>query len=448
MKELWERQKALDGDPALRDMIMRLPTGPGPDWRDLLIYRQTKNSPPQPERVLANALIALRYAPEWNGVLAFDEFSLCVVTRRSTTWGKQAGTKWSDADDSLTTEWLQKEGIFVTSPTVAEAVQTVAREYRFHPVREYLEGLVWDGVPRIGNWLITYLGCTDSEFIRAVGCRWMISAVARIFRPGCQVDHVLLLEGPQGIRKSSALRALIGDEWFTDHITDLASKDSRLDLLGKWVIEMSELAAMRRAEVEKVKAFLTARTDHFRPPYGRRAMDIPRQSVFAASTNDEQPFVDSSGNRRFWPVRCGHVDVGGIECDRDQLWAEAYQSFKQGEVWYLNTPELNQLAREEQEERYEEGVWDPTILEFMKDPHQRKDLSNGQPIPITPWDGSEPDKVTIRDILIHAIGKDLAHLTQADRNQVARCLDHYGLHRKQERGGPNRGKWFYVKSER
>jgi putative DNA primase/helicase len=144
---------------------------------------------------------------------------------------------------------------------------------------------------------IDYLDCTDSAFARAVGLRWLISAVARIFRPGCQADHLLLLEGPQGIRKSSALRALVGDEWFTDHIADLGSKDSRLDLLGKWVIEMSELVSMRRAEIEKVKAFLTARTDHFRPPYGRRAVDVPRQNVFAASTNEEQPFVESSGNR-------------------------------------------------------------------------------------------------------------------------------------------------------
>lgn len=133
-------------------------------------------------------------------------------------------------------------------------------------MRNHLKKLEWDKVSRVETWLIDYLDCTDSEFIRAVSSRWLISAVARIFRPGCQADHVLLLEGPQGIRKSSALRALVGDEWFADHIADLGSKDSRLDLLGKWVIEMSELGSMRRAEIEKVKAFLTARTDHFRPP--------------------------------------------------------------------------------------------------------------------------------------------------------------------------------------
>jgi predicted P-loop ATPase len=211
---------------------------------------------------------------------------------------------------------------------------------------------------------------------------------------------------------------------------------------------MSELAAMRRAEIEKVKAFLTARTDHFRPPYGRRAIDVPRQNVFAASTNDEQPFVDATGNRRFWPVRCGQIDVPGIERDRDQLWAEAYHRFKLGEVWWLEIPEHNLLAQQEQDERYEPGVWDDFVLDWVEDPHQREDLSDGVVIPVTPWGGSEAGKVTIGDILIHAIGKDKDRLVQADRNQVARCLTHAGWRLKQERRGSTRGKWFYVRSDR
>jgi hypothetical protein len=293
------------GDEAMAKLLDSPPSKTA-TWRDLLICRTSKSGSPRPERLLANAMIALRYAPDWDGVVGFNSFSQRVVTLSETPWGTSAGTLWSDVEDSLTTEWLQKEGgIFVSSDVVAEAVQTVAQERQFHPVRKYLEGLVWDGVRRIDNWLATYLGCQESEFIRAVGPRWLISAAARVFKPGCQVDCVLLLEGPQGLKKSSALRALVGDEWFTDHLAELGSKDSRLDLLGKWVVEMSELASLRKTETEKVKAFLTARTDHFRPPYGRRAMDVPRQNVFAASTNEQQPLVDSTGNRRFWPASCG-----------------------------------------------------------------------------------------------------------------------------------------------
>jgi Virulence-associated protein E/Domain of unknown function (DUF3854) len=433
----------LCGDDAMA-RLLDSPPCKAANWRQLMIYRQTKGVP-QPERVLTNVLTAFRHAPEWNHVLGFDEFSQQVVTRRTTPWGKAKGSSWSDRDDSLATEWMQKEGgIFVTSTTVAEAVQTVSHERPFHPVRDHLESLVWDRVPRIENWLNTHLGGEDSEFARAVGARWLISAVARIFRPGCQVDCVLLLEGPQGIKKSSALRALVGDEWFTDHIADLGSKDSRVDLRGKWVIEMSELAALRRAEIEKVKAFLTARTDHFRPPYGRRAVDVPRQNVFAASTNDEHPFVDSTGNRRFWPVRCRRIDVDAIRRDRDQLWAEAYHRFKLGEIWWLDTVELNQTAQQEQDERYEPGVWDDIILEWVEDPRPRDDRSNGVTTPVNPWYGSGGGKVTISDILIHAIGKDKDRLTQIDRNQVVRCLTHHGWKLKQERGGLNRGKRFYA----
>jgi hypothetical protein len=210
---------------------------------------------------------------------------------------------------------------------------------------------------------------------------------------------------------------------------------------------MSELVSMRKTEVEKVKAFLTARTDHFRPPYGRRTADIPRQNVFAASTNDQQPFVDSTGNRRFWPVRCAQLDVEGIRRDRDQLWAEAYHRFKQGEVWWLDTEELNLLAAEEQKERYEEGVLDNIILAWVEDPRQREDWSNGIAVPITPWHGSEPGKVTILDVLIHAIGKAPDRLVQADYKQVARCLTHHSWKLVQERGGPNRGKRFYVRPQ-
>ena len=431
------------------DSMARLLDNPAKaiDWRQLLIYRETRDGPAQPERLLANAITAFRYAPQWAGVLGFNEFSQQVETLEKTSWGKVPGP-WTDADDSLATEWLQTEGgIFVTSTIVAEAVQTVARENPFHPVRDYLESLVWDGTRRIENWLTTYLGCEESAFVRAVGPRWLISAVARIFQPGCQVDCVLLLEGAQGVKKSSALRALVSDEWFADHLSDLGSKDSRLDLRGKWVIEMSELASMRKGEIEKAKAFLTARTDHYRPPYGRRAVDVPRQNVFAASTNDQQPFVDSTGNRRFWPVRCGQIDVAAITRDRDQLWAEAYYRFKQGEVWWLDTTELNLLATDEQEQRYEEGVWDTFILDWVEDPRQSEYLSDGNFLPVTPWDGSEPGKVTIRDVLIHGIGKDKDRLTQADYKQVARCLTHHGWKAVQDRRGFSRGKRSYIRPQ-
>ena len=246
------------------------------------------------------------------------------------------------------------------------------------------------------------------------------------------------------LRKSTALQILASDDYFTDHISDLGGKDSRLELHGKWIIEFSELAGVRRGDLEKVKAFLTARWDHFRMPYGRRSEAVPRSCVFAASVNDATPFTDPTGNRRFWPVRCGKIDIGTLKADRDQLWAEAQARFCAGEVWWLDTDELNRAASLEQDERYEPGVWDEIILDWIEKPTQRLDRGQSQAIPVEPFD-SDDGRVTVTDVLVHAIGKPIDRLIQADRNQVARCLARAGWERKQVRAGSIR-KWFYVRS--
>jgi predicted P-loop ATPase len=396
--------------------------------------------------LLANALAALKFDPQWEGVLAFNEFDLRTVAKKATPWEKSPGSHWVDHDDSLTANWLQHYGILVNSKTAGEAVQTVARGNSFHPVKDYLTGLAWDKRLRLDTWLITYLGAEDTPFIRAIGARWMVSAVARIFRPGCQVDHTLLLEGPQGIRKSTALRTLAGDEWFADHISDLGSKDSRLELHGKWIIELSELDKVKRGELERVKAFLSARTDHFRVPYGRRAEDVPRSCVFAASTNDQTPFTDETGNRRFWPVRCGSIDIEKLSGDRDQLWAESYRRYRDKPVWWLDTQELHAAAATEQDARFDPGVWDDAILTWLDEPTQRYETDGGAQLPIQPFD-SNYERVTVADVLVHAVGKDLERCNQSDKNQVARCLIHQGWKRGQFGKGSLRGKWFYFRPQ-
>jgi predicted P-loop ATPase len=336
----------------------------------------------------------------------------------------------------------------VNSKVGAEAVQTVARENSFHPVLDYLRSLEWDGVPRISEWLTIYLGAEATEFTKAIGRRWLISAIARVERPGCQVDHTLLLEGPQGIKKSTALRTLATDDWFVDHVSDLGTKDSRLDLCGKWIVELSEMDRVRGAQLERVKAFLTQRIDHFRPPYGRRSEDVRRQCVFAASVNNETPLTDETGNRRWWPVRCGAIDIDALIHDRDQLWAEAYKRYHAGDVWWLDSAELNQAALQEQDERYDPGVWDDLILDWADDPKQRYERDGQTQLPIEPFNSTR-DRVTVTDILVHAIRKPPDRCTQADRNQVVRCLVHHGWRVKQDRTrGPLRGKRFYHRPQR
>jgi putative DNA primase/helicase len=222
---------------------------PVPDIRSAMIV----TAEGKPRACLANAIAALRYDQEWAGVLAYNEFSLYTVTKKPAPWQQRAGQNWSDYDDSRAAEWLQHQGILVNSKVAGEAAQTVARDNGFHPVREYLQSVVWDRKPRVDTWLTTYLGVPNTPYSRAVGRRWLVSGVARILRPGCQADHTLLTEGAQGIRKSSALRALASDEWFTDHISDLGSKDSRIELHGKWIIELAELDKLRHGELERGK---------------------------------------------------------------------------------------------------------------------------------------------------------------------------------------------------
>jgi predicted P-loop ATPase len=236
-------------------------------------------------------------------------------------WGVVPKGEWTDHEDRLAAEWLQRQGILVSVDVAGQAVQTAARDHPFHPVRTYLNGLQWDGVERVDRWLSTYLGADDTEYSRAVGSRWLISAVARIFRPGAKADCCLILEGPQGIRKSTALRTIAG-EYFTDELADLGSKDAAMQTRGVWIIELSELDNLSHAEVARIKAFMSRTTDRFRPPYGMRLVESPRQCVFAGTVNHGTYLRDETGGRRFWPVVCGCIDIDTLARDRDQLWAE------------------------------------------------------------------------------------------------------------------------------
>ncbi len=273
-----------------------------------------------PKALLSNAVLMLRHASEWQGVLCFNEFSLNTETGRAAPWPQsKPGAVWNDDDDSRTACWLQQHNVAVSSKVAGEAVQVVARENPFHPIKRELEGLVWDQQPRTITWLHDHLGAEDSDLNAVMGAKYLISAVARIYQPGCQADTTLLLEGPQGEGKSTALRILAGDQYFSDHLSDIAGKDARIELLGKWIIEMAEFVS-RRSELER-KGFLTATADNFRAPYERRARWVPRSCVFAATTNDATPLTDETGGRRYWCVTCGTIDLERLRRNRAQLWA-------------------------------------------------------------------------------------------------------------------------------
>jgi hypothetical protein len=231
-----------------------------PSWRDELLLTPTKT----PKPLLANALTALRHAPEWQGVLAYDEFALVTMLMKPPPWLKHEDNswtpiQWTDRDDVLTTDWLQREAISVNTKVAADVVEAAAKDNTFHPVRDYLNGLEWDGAKRIENFAGCYLGAADTAYHRAVSRGMFVSAVARITRPGCKVDTVPVLEGPQGKGKSTAIQYLF-EPWFSDEIAELGTKDAAMQIRSAWCIELGELSSMTRADIEKVKAFITRTT--------------------------------------------------------------------------------------------------------------------------------------------------------------------------------------------
>lgn len=395
--------------------------GKGADWTALL----RKDAAGRVLAKFCNAELALRESPEWRGCIAYDEFAARIVLRRPPPLEQYLGDEWTQAHDLMALKWLQSKGVMVKLRDVVEAVQAVAIQNRFHPVREWLDGLKWDGIERARHWLTLYLGVEASDYVRAVGERWLVSAVARVYEPGCKADCVLVLEGPQGAGKSTALKTLAGD-WFTDEIHELGSKDAALQIRGVLVVELAELRQLRRSDTEAIKSFVSRTVDRFRPPYGQRVEAFPRQCVFAGTGNDGVYLGDETGGRRFWPVRCGKINLRELLRDREQLWAEACQRYRDGVPWYLDSAELQEAADAEQRDRFNEDAWHELIVEWLA----RERLNS----------------VSVAEVLERCVKKDKGMWAQSDKNRVAKVLVFLGWKRKNlARGGGSN--WRYVAPE-
>ncbi len=273
----------------------------------------------------------------------------------------------NDADLGLIRVAVEQAGMHnVGADLTAGAVRAVAELNRYHPVKDWLETLHHDGKPRLDSWLTRYLGVDASPYSRAVGRAFLVAMVARVMRPGCKHDHVLVLGGAQGIGKSTACRILGGD-WAGDNMPSIrdGAREAGLYLRGHWLVELAELAPSRKAEQEDLKAFLTRATDEIRAPYARRADIVPRQCVFVGTTNETAFLRDASGGRRFWPVTCGaKIETEELATDREQLFAEAVAAFRAGEAWHL-PPDLERQAAIEQEAAREEHPWEQPIRRIL-----------------------------------------------------------------------------------
>lgn len=259
---------------------------------------------------------------------------------------------WADSDDAGLRQFLEAEYNITNGSKIHDAVELAMLDKARHPVREYLKGLSWDGVQRAETLFIDTLAAEDSKYTRAVTKAALLGAVARIMAPGCKHDHMLVLVGPQGCGKSTIL-ARLGGDYFSDSLYTMSGKDAFEQLQGAWILEMSEMAATKKAELEQIKQFISKQVDSYRAAYARRTQEHPRQCAFFGSTNDIEFLKDPTGGRRFWPVVVGWPEKR-VDIDADQIWAETVEAYERGEKWYLDE-ETEKLARKVQEEHTEKS---------------------------------------------------------------------------------------------
>ena len=343
------------------------------DWSSRLL----KNKRGEYTPCIDNVRLILTHRREWRNVLTYDAFAGDVVARKLPPWpddvmpeNAEAGD-WTRGDTIRTCAWITQEYNFAPQPyMVDDAVRIVAETATVHPVRDWLVSLKWDRKPRVDDWLIKFGGAEDTIYTRGVGKNFLLGAVARVVAPGSKVDSMPILEGPQGIGKSTLLRVLTGEQWFLETSIEIGSKDGYQALRRKWIVELGELDALTRSEVSRVKQFLSASKDTYRPSYGRSMIDFNRQCVFAGTVNPEGGgyLKDGTGARRFWPIPVTKIDLRGLKAVREQLWAEAIFRYRKCERWHFHDPRMLKAAAEEAEERRQQDPWEPIIAKWLDSP--------------------------------------------------------------------------------
>ena len=335
------------------------------DWATKLKYTE-KGALAQ---TIENAVLILQNDPKLAGCLALDEMSHNIVAKQSLPWRKVKGTsQWTDADDAALRYHLERVYGLSGKDRIFDAVNVVSNLAAFHPVRDYLDSCTWDGVPRVEALLIDYLGAEDNEYTRAVTRKTLAAAVARIYEPGCKFDYMLTLRGRQG-RGKSAIISKLGVQWFSDTFTTMQGKEAYEQVMGVWIMEVGELAGMRKAEAETIKLYVSKQTDRFRPAYGRRIQDFPRQCIFIGTTNETQFLRDTTGNRRFWVVDTPNEPARDMWEELTPevvrlIWGEAVEIYKAGEKLRLPR-ELEAKAREIQESYEEENPKAGIVADYL-----------------------------------------------------------------------------------
>lgn len=409
---------------------------------------------------LFNTMLMLEHDPSWRGVIAFDEFAYRIVKRKPTPTRVVKLGEWSDLDDVQVVLYCAEEHAFEPKKqTAMDAVLQCAYSHGFHPVREWLRGLEWDGQKRLAGLMANYFGAFSTVgtaslgvrekvelgvYLKALSVKWLVGAVARIMQPGCKLDTMVVLEGGQGIFKSTAIRALFGDDWFADSKLVIGDKDALAQMQGKWVYEMAEMDSHRKADDTAFKQFLSSQVDRVRWHYGRRAEDVPRQCLFVGTTNMDMYGKDETGMRRIWPVAVGRIDLAAIQADRDQLFAEAFSLFEQGARWWVDA---NKVLIDPEA--------DPRLAELFERPVSERELFDRQAedrmmidawqYPVQEWwsKNNALPYVTTAQVMTEALCLDKARWSKPEQMRVAAVLKRLGFsHRKV--GTRNARFWAFV----
>ena len=436
-----------------------------PDWQDKLeLHPKTGECEP----TVNNALLILLNDPALRGRFGYNLFSDMPCLRGDVPWRPAGSVKtggrgmlWTDRDEAGLRWYLQARWKFRSENDLRNALELALHANAYHPVREYLRGLVWDGTPRLDTMLVDYLGAEDTPYTRAATRKWMCGAVKRVMVPGCKFDSAIVLVGKQGIGKSS-FAGILSRGWFNDSEINMNSKDGYESLHGNWIIELAELASTKRSDVETVKTFLSKCEDTYRPAYGRRATTFKRQCVFFGTTNEEEFLRDRTGNRRFWPVtvRQTELDREALEANIDQLWAEAVDAYGKGESLWLDSEELREewgqvvAARTVQDEL--EGLVEEYLERLLPEnweeltPEARRDFINGDAVTAGVACTRRRDEVCVTELRTELCGEDRRRQGGSDilSRRLAGIMNSLPGWKKSERKKKLRhygAQWVYVR---
>lgn len=386
---------------------------------------------------ISNFSLIIENEPMLKGKIAYNEFSNRANVTGQLPWrSKDNKSDWNDTDDSGLREFIEKYYGISSTAKCADALALAFEKHSFHPIKDYLNTLSWDEVKRIDTLFIDYLGAEDNSYVRTVTRKILVAAVARVFNPGCKFDNMPVLSGPQGIGKSTIIKKL-GREWYSDSLTTVSGKEAYEQLQGVWLLEMGEMMATKKADIEATKHFLSKTEDIYRVAYGRRTSRFPRQCVFIGTTNDREFLRDKTGNRRFWPIDVGltkhtkSVFKDMTDYEISQIWAEAVEFFKKEEPLYLNREEEKE-AQKQQEAHSEESAKAGLIEEYLNKPlpdnwyslglSERKNYIQGTEFGDSLEGTLRRDKTCVMEIWVELFNGDPKQLTPLQSREINEIL--------------------------